>query len=193
MNVRDDRRDAALERMADHLLLHGLAGASLRPLAAAAGTSDRMLLYYFKDKDELLTATLGRIMARLAGLLGDAGSGAGPKPFTALLLEVRAVFRSPDLQPYMRLWIELAASAARDEAPHRAVAGLIADGFLAWTAGRLLVEREADRTPLAALLLATVDGLALLDAVGRDGMADSAVAALSTSVAPTASKPKRPR
>ena len=93
----------------------------------------------------------------------------------------------------MRLWIELAASAARNEAPHRAVAGQIADGFLAWTAGRLRVEQEADRVPLAALLLATVDGLALLDAVGRDGMADSAAAALSMRSAPAARGPKGPR
>jgi len=45
MSVRTDRRQAALERMADHLLREGMTGASLRPLAAAAGTSDRMLLY----------------------------------------------------------------------------------------------------------------------------------------------------
>jgi len=191
MNVRDDRREAALERMADHLLLHGLAGASLRPLAAAAGTSDRMLLYYFKDKDELLTATLGRVMERLARLLDGAGGRAGPKPFTTLLFEIRAVFRSPALQPYMRLWIELAASAARNEAPYRAIAGQIADGFLAWTASRLQVERETDRTPLAALLLATVDGLALLDAVGRGTMADTAATALSA--VSVARAPKRPR
>ncbi len=182
MSVRDNRREAALERMADHLLLQGLSGASLRPLAAAAGTSDRMLLYYFKDKDELLTATLGRVTARLAGLLDDAAPG--QKPFATLLVELWAAFRSPALQPYMRLWIELAARAARDEMPHRAIAGEIADGFHAWAADRLQVEREADRLPLAALLLATVDGLALLDAVGRGGMADSAASAAAAARLP---------
>ena len=54
MNIRNDRREAAIERMADHVLSEGLAAGTLRPLAAAAGTSDRMLLYYFADKDELL-------------------------------------------------------------------------------------------------------------------------------------------
>ena len=178
MNVRDDRREAALERMADHLLLEGLGGASLRPLAAAAGTSDRMLLYYFKDKDELLTATLGRVTARLARLLDDAAPG--QKPFATLLAELWAAFRSPALQPYMRLWIELAARAARNETPHRVIAGEIADRFHAWAADRLQVEREADRLPLAALLLATVDGLALLDAVGRGAMANNAATAAAT-------------
>ena len=48
-----DRRGELLDRMAAHLLAHGLEGANLRPLARAAGTSDRMLLYYFADKEEL--------------------------------------------------------------------------------------------------------------------------------------------
>jgi len=174
MSIRDDRRQAALEHMADHLLRVGLSGASLRPLAAAAGTSDRMLLYYFADKDELLMATLQHVAARLARLLDEAGSGAVPRPFTALLQEVWAAVRTPGLMPYMRLWLELAASASRGQEPHRASASMIADGFLIWAAERLQVEREADRMPLAALLVATVDGLALLDAVGRGTLADSA-------------------
>lgn len=163
--------------MADHLLRLGLGGASLRSLAAAAGTSDRMLLYYFDSKDELLAATLEHIAARLARLLDEAGSDEAAKPFHALLAEVWAAVRGPALRPYMRLWLELAASAARGEEPHCTIAGRIADGFLAWAAARLLVEHEADRGPAAALLLATVDGLALLDAVGRGGAASAAVSA----------------
>ncbi|MEI6159755.1 MAG: TetR family transcriptional regulator [Roseococcus sp.] len=80
MSIREERRSAALARMADHLLREGLAGASLRALAKAAGTSDRMLLYYFADKDELLGATLAHIAAELAALLDQAGSGAGRRP-----------------------------------------------------------------------------------------------------------------
>lgn len=174
MTVRDDRRAAALECMADHLLREGLAGASLRPLAAAAGISDRMLLYYFRDKDELLTELLAHVAARLARQLESAATDAGPLPFADLLVELWTSVRSDALRPTMRLWVELAAVAGRGEEPHRTVAGRIADGFLAWVAGRLRVEREEDRRATAALLLATVDGLALLDAVGRGAVADEA-------------------
>ena len=135
-----------------------------------------MLLYYFADKDELLSATLEHVASRLARILDGTGQDRTPLPFSTLLAEVWASVRTPDLQPYMRLWLELAASAARSQEPYRAIAGRIADGFLAWTAERLHVEREADRAPQAALLLATVDGLALLDAVGRGEAADRAVA-----------------
>ncbi|MFY8208820.1 MAG: TetR/AcrR family transcriptional regulator, partial [Caulobacter sp.] len=49
MNVRDEQRARVIAVLADHLLATGLSQASLRQLAAAAGVSDRMLLYYFAD------------------------------------------------------------------------------------------------------------------------------------------------
>lgn len=168
---RDDRRSALLDRMADHLLAHGLEGASLRPLARAAGTSDRMLLYYFADKDELLGAVLDHIAARMAALLGS--SAPTTKPYRELLTEIAAAVRTPALRPYMHLWLELAAAAARGREPHRAIAGRIADGFLAWVEARL----EPGSGGRAASLLALVDGVALLDAVDRSEAADRALRA----------------
>src|SRR5215210_24041 len=54
MNKRDDLTEAAT----DYALTHGLIGLSLRPLAAELGTSDRMLIYHFGSKDELVAAVL---------------------------------------------------------------------------------------------------------------------------------------
>jgi AcrR family transcriptional regulator len=174
MSVRDERRRAVLAQTADHLLEQGLAGASLRPMAAAAGTSDRMLLYYFADRDELLAATLEEVAARMTAMLAAAG-GSEPRPYPVLLREVWAAFRAPAFQRYLSLWLEVAAGAARGQEPYRGVGGAIADGFLAWAGERLLVEREEERAPQAALLLATIDGLALLDAVGRGAAAEAAL------------------
>ena len=66
MTKPDTRRAAILERIADHILANGLSASSLRPLAKAAGTSDRMLLYYFADKAEIITAALGVVMQPLS-------------------------------------------------------------------------------------------------------------------------------
>eukprot|EP01031_Cornospumella_fuschlensis_P047531 gene47531-58229_t len=126
MTIREERRAAALVRMGEHLLREGLAGASLRALAQAAGTSDRMLLYYFADKDQILAATLEHIAGELAGQLDAAGSGAMPRAYPALLAECAMAFHRPDFQPFMWLWLELAAAAARGQEPHRAIAGRIA-------------------------------------------------------------------
>jgi len=178
MSIRDERREAAIERMADHLLSEGLAGASLRPLAAAAGTSDRMLLYYFTDKDELLAATLARVAERMTASLNQVLPPGARRPFDDLLAEVWAALGSESVRPFMHLWLELAAGATRALEPHRAIAGGIADGFLAWVESRLDVEPEGGRSRSAALLLATIEGLLVLDAVGRRTIADSAVAGL---------------
>ena len=191
MSIRDERREAAIERMADHLLSEGLAGASLRPLAAAAGTSDRMLLYYFTDKDELLAATLARVAERMTASLDQALPPGARRPFDALLAEVWAALGSEAIRPFMHLWLDLAAGAARALEPHRAIAGGIADGFLGWVESRLDVGPEGDRSRSAALLLATIEGLLVLDAVGRRTIADSAVAG-SPGARSVSRPPKRP-
>jgi len=58
------RREDLTEAATDYVLAHGLIGLSLRPLAAALGTSDRMLLYHFEDKDDLVVAVLRSAIER---------------------------------------------------------------------------------------------------------------------------------
>lgn len=173
-SVRQTRREAAIDLLADHLLAEGLSGSNLRALAAAAGTSDRMLLYYFASKDDLLTAALERIAARMSAMLDAALPAEARLPPEDLLRALWPALESPDLRPFMRLWLELAAGSARGEQPHKDVAGRIIDGFVAWVAAHLDV-REDQRAPAAARLLATVDGLLLLDAVGRGDLAAEAL------------------
>ena len=58
------RREELAEAATDYALEHGLIGLSLRPLAEALGTSDRMLLYHFRDKDDLVATILRTSTAR---------------------------------------------------------------------------------------------------------------------------------
>jgi AcrR family transcriptional regulator len=55
-----NRRDELLDRVTDHVLEQGLIGLTLRPLAAAIGTSDRMLIYHFGTRDALVSAVVAR-------------------------------------------------------------------------------------------------------------------------------------
>jgi AcrR family transcriptional regulator len=178
MTIRDERRKAAIERMADHLLLEGLGSATLRPLAAAAGTSDRMLLYYFTDKDELLSATLHRLAERMTAQLDEAVPSGRLRSFPVLLEEVWAALASRGLKRFMHLWLDLAAGAARGLEPHRHIAGAIADGFLAWVTNRLKVPRDTDLASSAALFLASVEGMLFLEAAGRRSISDAAATKL---------------
>ncbi|MBI1391296.1 MAG: TetR family transcriptional regulator [Alphaproteobacteria bacterium] len=177
--MRKYSREELLDRVVDALLSNGLAGASLRPLARAAGTSDRMLLYYFKDKNELLEAAFQAVAGRLLMRLEAAfPSGVTTSP-SDLLGRLGAAIREPDMRPAMQLWIELAGAAGRGEEPHRSVSAAILDGFLVWIDSRLSHDFDGDRSAAAALILSVVDGAALLYSVGR---ADSAAAALAAGV-----------
>jgi AcrR family transcriptional regulator len=63
--LRDEaHRAALLERVVDYVLEHGLADLSLRPLAAAVGSSPRILLYYFASKEALVTEILSTARIR---------------------------------------------------------------------------------------------------------------------------------
>src|SRR5262245_57526455 len=58
------RREELLEAAAAYLLRHGVAGMSLRPMAAAIGTSARLLIYHFGTKERLLIEAMGLIRQR---------------------------------------------------------------------------------------------------------------------------------
>jgi AcrR family transcriptional regulator len=160
-----ERRDQIIDALADHVIAHGLAGSSLRPLAAAAGLSDRMLLYHFRDKAEAMTAAVERIAAQLTARL-TAEMGA-PMPFKPLRIRLATALMADDVWPYMKLWLEIASGAARGDGFCQQVGVQLGQGFLMWGAAQLECD-EAERPQQAALLLASIDGLFVLKAVGMD-------------------------
>ena len=58
------RREDLLAQVTDHVLEHGLIGLTLRPVAAAIGTSDRMLIYHFDSRDALVSAVVAETTER---------------------------------------------------------------------------------------------------------------------------------
>jgi AcrR family transcriptional regulator len=160
----DVRRADITRRAADHILAHGLEASSLRPLAKAAGTSDRMLLYYFRDKAELITAALDVIAARLTDSLGSRTSKT-PRRLDDLRPALLEIILAEDLWPYLRVWLEIASLAAKGDPFYRATGNQIARGFLAWGAAQL--DSETPETD-AAKLLVTLEGAVLLKSVGLD-------------------------
>jgi AcrR family transcriptional regulator len=69
------RQAELLERAYGYVLQHGLAGLSLRPLAAAIGSSPRVLLFLFGSKDGLVKAILTRARADELAFLDQARAG----------------------------------------------------------------------------------------------------------------------
>src|ERR671927_286689 len=70
------RQEELLERCYAYVLEHGMTTLSLRPLAAAVGSSPRVLLFLFGSKEGLVRALLARARADELAALADAGGAA---------------------------------------------------------------------------------------------------------------------
>ncbi len=167
MKINENKQDQWLDCMADHLLIHGLGAASLRPLAQAAGTSDRMLIYYYKDKDTLIAAILQRIAMRLTAMMIERGSG-GPLPFDACLKRTVAILSDAIFDPYMRMFLAIAAKAAEGENVYRTTGKQLGQLYFEWAKGQLQSADEGRQACEAALLMQRIEGMVFLRAIGLD-------------------------
>ncbi len=99
------RRKELLERAYQYALAHGLADLSLRPLAAAIGSSPRVLLFLFGSKDGLVRALLARARADELAFLEQAHATAQAD----LAATVHATWQwlaAAPVRPLLTLWAE---------------------------------------------------------------------------------------
>lgn len=178
MVSKDEQRDRVVGLLSSNLLKTGLSRTSLRQLAAAAGTSDRMLLYYFKDKTEILTAVLSRIAAEVSEELAIAIPDHVAHTPTEFIAKAVEVTRSERLRPYMRLWVEAVALASRGEQPYLFISSQILQGFTDWIETRLVGKAGQAKRASAVLIMAMIDGLALLDICALEDHVHMAVQAM---------------
>ena len=156
-----ETRDRYAEALADYVLAHGLAASSLRPMAKAAGTSDRMLVYHFRSKAGVLRAALGVIAARTMLTL-DAALPVHRQPTATLMTQLGEAMQGDAFRQSLAVFYELAALSLRGDEVARDVGGRIAAHFQDWLAVRLT---EPER---AGELLASIEGWGVLTAVGLD-------------------------
>jgi AcrR family transcriptional regulator len=102
------RQVELLEAAYRYILEHGLADLSLRPLAAAIGSSPRVLMFLFGNKDGLVRALLARArtdeLALLDLLASDPeGTPVGLVPATR---QVWSWLRAPQHRQVLQLWAE---------------------------------------------------------------------------------------
>lgn len=169
-----------LERMADHVLVHGLTLATLRPLARAAGTSDRMLIYHFGTKDGVIAALLDQLAARFTAIL-DATPLPAQGSVPELVRAILPLMQSPVGAPYGAIFLEVVAGAARGIPVFQDSVARILLHFQGWVAARLPASEVPGRTgELAAFALGTIEGMLVLGAAGAPGrvLVEAALAGL---------------
>ena len=105
--IASPRREELLERSYRYVLEHGVADLSLRPLAAAVGSSPRVLLFLFGSKAGLVQALLARAREDELALLGRARTaGAGTRDPVAVAAEVWAWLAAEEHRALLKLWVE---------------------------------------------------------------------------------------
>ena len=168
------RRARLLTEAAAYLERNGLAGLSLRPLAAALGVSPRTLLYHFGSKDRLLAEALSASPALQEAV----------REFTAsdlpLFDRVRHLWErttEPGSRPYLRLFFEVYVAALREPRRYASFLDTVVDSWLRLLTPMLEAEglSEPDATRTATELLALHHGCTLdFLATGDRGRVDVA-------------------
>lgn len=160
-------------------MAQGLNDASLRPLAKAAETSDRMLIYHFGSKDGLIAALLEYLAAMFAGALDTAFPAGRAASRRDCIEQVLAITAQAEFQPFFRLWWDIVAGCAAGNRAYLDAAGAIMDLLLGWIEAHL---PEDDPAPAAAarLVLTQIEGAQMLKAVGRGDIPQAGLSALQS-------------
>lgn len=146
-----------LEGLIAYLVRRGVADVSLRPMAAAVGTSARLLIFHFGSKERLLVEVLGEMQSRLQRSLDE------------LLVAEPGQSRSAPLRRFwdwaledpnfaqLRVVYQLHILAAQD---HRTYGRYLKKNSLNWLELVQAVLKPAQRSAtLATLIVAVFDGL----------------------------------
>jgi AcrR family transcriptional regulator len=166
------RKEELLERAYQYALEHGLADMSLRPLAAAIGSSPRVLLFLFGSKDGLVSELLAKARRSELAFLAEATAGQ-PVDLAAAVVATWQWLAADQVRPVLTLWTEAyARSLAEPEGPWSGFAARSVADWLDVLGPGLSTGREsesgaseADRTlALAVLRGCLLDLLATGDA-----------------------------
>lgn len=168
------RRTELLEAAYRYVLQHGIADMSLRPLASAIGSSPRVLVFLFGNKDGLVRALLARARADELSLLERlrASTSGRPLGLRRAVTELWSWLAVDDHRALLRLWVEAYARSLVE--PDGAWAGFARATVDDWLA--VLADHGADEVD-GTRALAILRG-ALLDllATGDRRRVDAAVA-----------------
>ena len=162
-----ERRQELLDAVVKECAERGIGDRSLRDVAAAVGTSHRMLLHHFGSRNKLLLAIVDEVERRQRALL----PGLPTEP-AAAIAAMWADLRRPELRPFERLFFECYARGVQGEQPFDRMlpgaveAWLIADG----TADPALI-----RLGLAVMRGLLLDLVATEDGAGVDAAAQAFV------------------
>lgn len=151
------KRQQIIVAVAGHLLNEGFHNSGLRALARSAGVSDRMLMYYFANKEELVAAALLYLAERLSVQLNQLVPAARVSG-DELINTLTAAGRTPEVRAFLALWFEMVGPAIRGHSPFRATTEQILTNWEDWIRDKLGPRRAHQ----ARAVLARLEGELML-------------------------------
>jgi AcrR family transcriptional regulator len=191
-----DARERLLDAVVTYMAEHGAADLSLRRLAAAIGTSHRMLLYHFGSKPQLLVEVVRAVEERQRAALAELVEDAGPLAPADVGRRMWARLADPALGPSERLFFELYGQALQGTpGTVELLDGIVESWVEPIAALRRAGGMPEDRARARARLeLATTRGLLLdLLATGDRAGVDAAVEEFIELVGASTQSPPPPR
>jgi AcrR family transcriptional regulator len=177
MNERQDpTRRRLLEATLDILRSYGVARATSRQIASAAGVNLQAITYHFGSKDNLVAQALVHAVRTWTEPARAALTGLADDPLGRLFDTVLALQQALEqAREHFPAYIEALATAARDETVRNQIVGLLTELRDA-LATRIRELRQSgyiaawvDPEPMAALIIAAGDGFVLHSTLNPDG------------------------
>jgi AcrR family transcriptional regulator len=138
----------------------GLGHLTFGRVARRLGVSDRIVVYYFPSKDDLVGEVLVAMGSQLQETLA-AAFGAPASNHVDLLGTAWPVLAGPDAHRVFALFFEASGLAATGREPYRTLVPQLVEAWIDWTTG-FLDGTPARRRAEAEAAVALVDGLLLL-------------------------------
>lgn len=155
------QKAALLEAFVDYVIENGMSDLSLRPAAAAIGTSPRMLLYYFGSKEGLIAAAIRQAREREMAMFAIEAQKWGATSSTQVFQRIWAWYASERRAPYMRFFFEVYGVALQHPKMYREFLETVGSDFQSFTEvalGAQGIDRREAKV-LATVYIGTLRGL----------------------------------
>ncbi|MFJ3583024.1 TetR/AcrR family transcriptional regulator [Streptomyces sp. NPDC090127] len=164
------RQVELLEAAYRYALVHGLADLSLRPLATSIGSSPRVLMFLFGNKDGLVRALLARARTDELTVLESLDTTGPPLGLDTAGERIWAWLAAEEHRPLLRLWAEAyARSLVEPDGPWAGFARATVNDWLAVLAAcQPEPERDSEAGVVSRTLTLAVLRGALLDLLATD-------------------------
>ena len=173
---RKHSKDQILAGALEAAIDEGLSQLTFGRLAKRLGVNDRIVVYYFPTKDDLIAEVLLTMGLRLQEALAAAFT-APAADYIELSHAAWPVLARPEVDPIFALFFEANGLAAAGREPYRALVTQLVKAWIDWLA-ELFTGTAEQRQVEAEAAIAVLDGLLLLRQLSGPAAADRAASRL---------------